>query len=551
MRSAAELGRVRASFALGVGALTLASAEVLRLFPRPTGEGPRLGTAWIASALGLVVAALLASWLARPRRTLALGLVPIAAAITLALPLLALMEPAVREALGPASLELAAAISFVVAALRVLEVRVDVSLPKPPPEDSAASHDEARFAVARDVLERLVEPSRVAKLLAASSMITALALVAAILFTKVGTLDRLELWLPLVAAMMLGAGAVPMLAVRAAAHARLLHRALDAGLFVSRARDLEALASIRRWQVDPELLAAPGPVQVLELADVSQGELLRVAEALASAERGPEHASLRNARIARKVEAAGAAALRRDDGLFRGTVSGKRWYMGPERVVSELDPKAIEPSFATSIEFLRERCPITWILGSPEHGAVGAVGLSFTCEPAATELARAVGATLLPGLADTTRQAIARTAGLTCDGRPLSARDASLLPERAPRPSAGLRVRVLAEGALPSLDEDACPRIRVTALDALARGLPRIRAAGKRRGRMIAALVVPPLASAALALLGVAIAPVYALVPILTAAALARAPRDRAYAAPEPLQPSAPSGGAIEAAAAP
>ncbi|MCK6545161.1 hypothetical protein L6R52_04780, partial [Myxococcota bacterium] len=88
MRSREELGRVRATFAIAVGAITLVSAELLRVFPRPLGDGPRLGTSWVASALGLVVAALLAAWLARPRRALVLGLVPLSAVITLVLPLL-------------------------------------------------------------------------------------------------------------------------------------------------------------------------------------------------------------------------------------------------------------------------------------------------------------------------------------------------------------------------------------------------------------------------------------------------------------------------------
>ncbi|MCK6549198.1 hypothetical protein L6R52_25370, partial [Myxococcota bacterium] len=76
------------------------------------------------------------------------------------------------------------------------------------------------------------------------------------------------------------------------------------------------------------------------------------------------------------------------------------------------------------------------------------------------------------------------------------------------------------DGALPAFDDDACPRIPTSALPGLARAMPELRTAGHGRLRMIAALVAPPIATALLALVGVSLGPLYALVPIVVAAGL-------------------------------
>src|SRR4051794_14413445 len=115
------MSRLRASFAFLTGAAALIGGFLFRFFPQhSTALAPRLDGLWCAGALALVGASLLAAFVARPRRDLAvmLGLSPVAAVLGVLMPILALLEPIVRDVLIPAGLEAAGGFTLVLAALR-------------------------------------------------------------------------------------------------------------------------------------------------------------------------------------------------------------------------------------------------------------------------------------------------------------------------------------------------------------------------------------------------------------------------------------------------
>ncbi|MCB9645319.1 MAG: hypothetical protein H6730_01775 [Deltaproteobacteria bacterium] len=274
------------------------------------------------------------------------------------------------------------------------------------------------------------------------------------------------------------------------------------GLMLSRAKDLEDLMRARRWQIDPHLLAAPGKVEVVVYGDTPADTLLAVADALLSESFGPEQTSLREALKAKNLERLAVAATRKDDALWRGTVNGRRWYLGFEAAVEA--QAELTADMKSPLEFLRDQGHTVYLLGRDDGGVLGALGISVGAEPEAVKAAKALSATLMPGLPDGTRQAVAKAAGVTCDGPPLGRHDATLLTPHAELPSSGARIRVVE----PALDLDlparSAPRVLRPGLPRLAERLPRLpelRQEALRRTWVVALL--PPVLTAGLAWLNV------------------------------------------------
>src|SRR5262249_6805431 len=138
---------------------------------------------------------------------------------------------------------------------------------------------------------------------------------------------------------------------------------------------------------------------------------------------------------------------------------GARWYMGPEAAVDDEDSKAVDPTMKGSIGFLRDRGLITWLIGKPNEGVLGAIGIGLTADVDAKTAALSLGATIMPGPPDATRNALAVAAKIRCDGPPLGKQDATLLEEASPPPSTGLRVRVLPMRVPIEIASDVCPRL--------------------------------------------------------------------------------------------
>jgi hypothetical protein len=282
-------------------------------------------------------------------------------------------------------------------------------------------------------------------------------------------LSMIEDWLPKIVAIVLaGVAAAPSLALMMG-RIGALSTSLAHGLSFSRAKDVVSLARVRRWQMDPRLLAAPGEVEAVALADTPADALLQIAGALLEAEKGPELASVRAALEKKKLPLAQGAALSKNNGVLRGTVDGKRYFLGPQQAMEEEEKIAIDDNMAGTIDFLRDKNLLTHLIGNPEEGVLGAVGIGLSAEADAKAAAHILGATVMPGLPDSTRQVIAKAAEIECDGPPLHKRDATVLAIDSEPPSDGLRLRVMPLTLGQELPEGSSPRMFRPALANAAR----------------------------------------------------------------------------------
>lgn len=280
------------------------------------------------------------------------------------------------------------------------------------------------------------------------------------------------------------------------------------GLVVTRKKDLAQLARIRRWQLEPQLLVGGGSAETVEWADIPGGTLLAVAHALLSEVEGPERQVLRRCLDKRRLEPLSAAALKEKGGVRHGTINGRRWYLGVASAVEAEEQKAPDGSLRGTLDFLAERSQLVWLIGRADEGLVGALGLNFELDPDVVRAARGLSATLLGGLPDHLRQALATKAELRCDGPPGGPRDAALLSEQGTPPSAGLRLRVVELSAEPLLKLEAAPRIFRPAVGALPNVQAGLRTLRLRFFRRLAVAMVGAFAAAALIVLAKGVAAV-------------------------------------------
>ena len=308
--------------------------------------------------------------------------------------------------------------------------------------------------------------------------------------------------LPALAALGLAVlAAAPALAL-ARGRLGVLAQAQRGGLLLGRSADLERLARVRRWQLDPLLLAAPGKVEALALADAPPDVLLAAADALLVETPTPEHLAIRAEMQKKGLPLRRGAAFKHDAGVWRGTVDGGRWYLGPRGALAE----ELEPSAEPALAYLAERSDLVLLLGREGEGVVGALGLVLAVDPEYAKLARDLGATLSPGLPDATRGALAKHAEIVADGPPLGARDATLVAETSVAPSAGLRLRVVTPRPGYAPKEGASPRVLAPAITRLPQVVEG--AAGAERSGLMRALFVGlavPAGAALLAYFGVLI----------------------------------------------
>lgn len=355
-----------------------------------------------------------------------------------------------------------------------------------PVADSLLGQREARFA---EVSEALARADRWAKLWAGLTLALIMLVSATpLLGEEVPSVAGLvSVWSGVVLALVMSAPALTASRARltAAAWAR-AH-----GVILSRAKDLEALMRVRRWQVDPLLLAAPGPVEVAAFADTPKDTLLSVADALLSETYGPEQISVRAQVKAKKLELLQPAAVKKDAGVYRGTVNGRRWYLGSVGALEKQVTLGVD--MQGPLQFLRDQGHQVLLIGRDEEDVLGAVGISVGAVPEAAVAAKALGATVMPGLPDGIRQAVAAASEITCDGPPLGSHDASLLTRHAELPSSGARVRVLEATADTVLPTQAAPRVWTAALPKVGPALVRLPDLRRESRRRVALVLVLPL----------------------------------------------------------
>lgn len=287
---------------------------------------------------------------------------------------------------------------------------------------------------------------------------------------------------------LLAIGAAPGLALsRARLEAlRLLFRR---GVYLADEVDLKRLLGRARFAVTPELVAAPGRAEVVSLSASSPEELLQVAAALCADEDGPVAVTLR-AELARAgVAGLRSAALRRTQAVLYGTVGGARWFMGPALAVKEEEKVSLDPGGSPFFDSLAARFPVVLVLGRPDEGLVGILGVSFERDPVMASVGEALGASLAPGQPDVVREAIAGATGLDVRARPARERDLTIIRFRDLPPSAGLALRVAKEAELLGHELGELSVVAEPALPGLPETIDRSRRL-LRRGRLRAVLVV-------------------------------------------------------------
>jgi hypothetical protein len=381
-----------------------------------------------------------------------------------------------------------------------------------------APRDEAflvrQRAATEQVASELIVTTRIGKILGAVVLLLGLVGVGVVLAKN--DLSRMESWLPPVLAIVLAAvAAAPSLAL-IRGRSKVLAESAANGLSFVRAKDVLSLARVRRWQIDPALLAAPGEVEAVALADVPPDALLQIAGALLEADSSPELASVRAALSAKKMPRVQGAALSKTNGVYRGTVDGKRWFLGPQQAMEQEEKIAIDDNMTGSIDFLRDKQLITHLIGHPDEGVVGAIGIGLVAEPDAKIAAQKLGATVMPGLPDAARKTLADAAGIACDGPPLDKRSATLLHVDSAPPSDGLRLRVMPFAVGAPLPDGSSPRLFRPALGNAAE----VALAAKRihrlsQARAVLLSFVPVLLATGLAYAGFAGGAVGALIGLL------------------------------------
>lgn len=353
------------------------------------------------------------------------------------------------------------------------------------------------------IADDLASASRSGKI--AGAIVATLALAGCVWVMVTRDLAQLEAWLPVLPAILLASVvAAPSLALMRGRLA-VLDRASEHGFAFSRAKDVLALAKVRRWQIDPSVLAAPGEAEAIAFADASPDGLLQIAFALFEAQPGPERITLQNAVTKKKLPTLRGAALKREGGMLRGTIDGKRWFLGPEQVVAEAQEVELDATLEGPLDFLRDKDFLVYLIGNAEDGLLGAVGVGLGADVNARAAAEALDASVMPGLPDGTRRALAEAARIARDGPPLSRRDATLLGAESDPPSTGLRVRVHAVDPLMTLPDAASPKLFRSSLpyvgevQRVAKKLHRV-----ARARALLVTVVPVLVATALAYTGYA-----------------------------------------------
>ena len=372
--------------------------------------------------------------------------------------------------------------------------------------DSWSAQRDARHL---KLLTSLLAPDRPGRVAAAACTLIG-ASVAGLAMTRLGPLEVAS-WLPTVAGVLLATVAVGPGLGRMRARLSFLHGLHQAGLVVTRMRDLRGLMRVRSWFVDPRLLSAPGPVTVVPMDDASKDELLRVSEAVLREQGGPLHASALAALRSEGISRVQSVALKNADEVYYGTIDGHRWFLGSVPGVKIGLQLEIKPSRAKLLGYFDDRDQEPWLIGREGVGIMGIVGIGITIDEDVQDAARVLGAVAAVSPAAGLR--LAERAGLSTERRTAGPRDGTLVAERTAAPKAGMRLRVLSTRPARRLPLSGSPRLMRPALGTFAAVLPLLRTYLVRAGRNAwIATIAGMLAAALCALLWALIPAVGALV---------------------------------------
>ncbi len=337
-------------------------------------------------------------------------------------------------------------------------LRVEVAGPW---AESWAAQRDARHD---EVVRRLTEPDPSSRATAAAATVIAAA-VAGWAITRSGPLAVGE-WMPTVAAVLMATVVMSDSLARMRARLGFLQGMASAGLVISRPRDLRALASGGRWFIDPTLIVVPGALEVRPVGGFRGEDLLAVAEALMRTDRGLLPAALRGAPLTgrRNVDATPQGR----SGVYRGTIDGDRWFVGPsDAVEDQLDRQVVADARAAMPE-LGDLDPCLWWIGRDERTLAGAIAISIDVEASALAAGRALEARLSPLEPDATM--LSALTGVPVADRPPGPRDVTIVDEQTPPPRAGVRIRVVDPRIGRRLPVAGAPRLMRPALARWAEG---------------------------------------------------------------------------------
>ena len=346
-----------------------------------------------------------------------------------------------------------------------------------------------------DLLERVAHQGEAAGGGATSVVLALIVLIGAIAVAYASRAWGLGVILPGAAGALLAVASGAPLVTHRRALARAVSRAVRRGIIPATPRAMIDLSRVGRWQVDPRLLASGGSVDFVGEVD----PMLPVAAALLEGAEGPEVRAVRAEISPRGLRHRVAAAVRRSNGTWHGTVSGERWCLGPIRAVTEEARVQIPRELQASLQFLEERSAVTWLLAKTGDEVIGGIGIQLLVEPDVAKAARALQASVMPGAGDGVASTLAESAQIARDGPPLGARDASLVAAGSPAPSAGLVVEAVEPR--PSVTLGAPITCFIPSLDHLPRVMAQTRGTRQRArwaglfGAVLPMLAVVPLAT--------------------------------------------------------
>jgi len=337
-----------------------------------------------------------------------------------------------------------------------------------------------------------------------AAVTVALALVGSATIIAQHGLTQVITWLPLVASVLLATSAVAPAIALGYRRFEVAAECYANGVVPSRARDVDKLGTIRRWQIDPMLLAAPSAVETHLFGQAGEDKLLTVACALVGGRAGPEARSVRESASTKGLSSAQAAATRDSDGgVSWGTVLGARWFLGTLGAVEAEEGLEVDDPVRVRVGQLGEDGASVWVIGRQDEGPLGALRIAVTADQDVAAAAKVLDATVMDGVPDATRSALATAAGVRRDGPPPARNDGALLSPASERPSAGLVVRAHAPEPGIAIPTGGSPRVLAGGVRGFGALVARARRLQKASWALtVATVAIGPLLAAGLALVG-------------------------------------------------
>ena len=337
-----------------------------------------------------------------------------------------------------------------------------------PLSTSWTAQRDARHAALTD---QEISPDRMGRRIAQALSLIAFG-VAGMAMTQAGPL-AVAVWAPTAAAVLIAAAAAAPSMGRIRGRLDFLNGLHRHGVVVTRSQDLRALMQVEQWHIDANLLAGSGSVETVALADDPPETIVRVAEALLREHGGLVHRSVRHAIERMALVPAEGAALRQADGLYWGTVEGRRWFTGTAEAVHAKRGDELDPARKTTFSFWEDHGQTPWVVGLDAEGPVGIMGIGFEVRAEVQAAARALDAVVTPSAE---AEQVAARADLPLAASPPGQHHGTLTAASTLPPKVGVRLRVLTPEPGPRLPAAGSPRLMAPSLPLFAERWPALRA---------------------------------------------------------------------------